>query len=75
MCFSFGGGCGPCRISRARVASGFLANRASIGLVLALTTGGLGKEAVTTRGADDGGTEDTLATITGKNRVVACCYA
>ena len=36
--------------SRARLASGFLADRRSSGLVLARTTGGLGKEAATTLG-------------------------
>ena len=50
MCFVFWRGRGPCRISRARLASGFLADRRSSGLVLARTTGGLGKEAATTLG-------------------------
>ena len=50
MCFSFWRGRGPCRISQARLASGFLADRRSIGLMLALTTGGLGREAATTLG-------------------------
>ena len=37
----------PSKQSRARLASGFLADRRSSGLVLARTTGGLGREAAT----------------------------